>query len=94
MGRLSMLLIYPVCVLAAIVMLFWLPVAILLKSRRSVRIMIAADRMANAVFGGDDRETISSRAWRGTQEGVKGWCLLCRLLDALDREHCRRSAGM
>jgi hypothetical protein len=89
-----MLLIYPVCVLAALVMMIWLPVAIIVGSVRSVRIMLASDRLANAVFGGSDRETISSRSYRGQREGVRGWCLLCRLLDLVQKDHCRKADGI
>lgn len=92
-NRWQMLAIYPVCVAAGLVMIIWLPVAILLGSRRAPRIMLASDRLANAVFGGSDRETISSRSYRGKNEGVRGWCLLCRLLDAIDKNHCEKSEG-
>lgn len=92
-NRFQMLLLYPICMLAGLVMAVWLPIAILAGSRRAIPMMIAADRMANATFGGSDRETISSRAYRGTREGVRGWCLLCKLLDAIDRDHCKLSDG-
>ena len=88
-----MLAIYPVCVAAGLVMIIWLPVAILLGSSRAARIMLASDRLANSVFGGSDRETISSRSYRGQTEGVRGWCLLCRILDAIDKNHCKNSEG-
>ena len=92
-NRLQMFAIYPVCVLAALVMILWLPIAILIGSDRAPRIMIASDRLANAVFGGSDRETISSRSYRGAREGVKGWCLLCRLLNLVEADHCKKSDG-
>lgn len=92
-NRFQMVLIYPVCVLAGIVMALWLPIAIFFGSDRAPRIMLAADRLANTVFGGSDRETISSRSYRGQREGVRGWCLLCRLLDYVEKDHCRKSDG-
>lgn len=66
---------------------------ILVGSERGKRILLAYDRLGNAALGGDDRETISSRANRGRKEGARGWCLLCRLLDWLDKDHCEKSAG-
>lgn len=93
MTRWQMMVIYPGCILAALVMVLWLPIAIVVGSQRSIRILIASDRLANAVFGGSDKETISSRAYRGTLEGSRGWCLLCRLLDYIEKDHCRISDG-
>lgn len=92
-NRWQMAAIYPLCIVAAILMILWLPVAILIGSSRAPRIMISADRLANAIFGGSDRETISSRSYRGQREGVRGWCLLCQLLDLVERDHCRKSDG-
>lgn len=55
------------------------------------RVLIALDQLANTVIGGDPDETISSRAAKGAARGVGGWCLLCRLLHLIDRDHCAKS---
>jgi hypothetical protein len=55
--------------------------------------MLVLDRLANALFGGKASETISSRAFRGMNEGVKGWCFLCKALDIIEQDHCEKSAG-
>jgi hypothetical protein len=55
------------------------------------RVLIALDQLANALIGGDPDETISSRAAKGAARGVVGWCLLCRLLHLVDRDHCAKS---
>lgn len=55
------------------------------------RVLIALDQLANAMIGGDPDETISSRAAKGAARGVAGWCLLCRLLHLVDRDHCIKS---
>jgi hypothetical protein len=94
MNRLQMLLVYPVCVAGALVTVFWMPIAILIGSPRSYRIILASDRLANATFGGSDRETISSRAYRGSQEGKRIWCLLCKLLHKVQADHCKLSDGV
>lgn len=88
-----MLCVYVICVLAALLSLVWAPIAILIGSPRARRILISYDRVANATFGGSDRETISSRAYRGTQEGVRGWCVLCKLLNLVQQDHCEKSEG-
>lgn len=91
--KLQSILIYPFIVLACFMAVLWLPVAILLGSDRAPKIMLSADRMANTIFGGSDRETISSRSYRGQREGVKVWCILCKLLDVVEKSHCKKSDG-
>lgn len=82
------------CQLAHLVASIWMLAAILGGSPRAWRIIVAYDRVGNAATGGQDTETISSRANRGRSEGRRSWCLLCRLLDRLDADHCKRSAGI
>lgn len=53
--------------------------------------LIAIDQWANAFLGGDPDETISSRAARARNRGRRWGCALCRLLDALDRDHCAKN---
>jgi hypothetical protein len=91
--RIQMVFIYPFIVLACLLAVLWLPVAIALGSDRAPRIMIAADRMANTVFGGQAYETISSRSYRGQREGVKVWCVLCKILNVVEKDHCKKSDG-
>lgn len=93
MNRLTLFAIWLLCQLAFIVASLWMLVAIVTGSPRAWRLAVAFDQLANAATGGNEDETISSRAWRGTQEGRKGWCLLCRLLDRFQKDHCRDSAG-
>ncbi len=61
-------------------------------------ILIAVDQLCNAVAGGWPDETISSRAFRWSRDGVRHWPRLC--IDALffwDRDgstgqrHCELS---
>lgn len=93
MQRLGLLGIWLLCQLAHAVASIWMLVAIIIGSPRAWRIAIAYDRLGNAVTGGLDTETISSRANRGTKEGVKGWCILCRLLDWIQKDHCKYADG-
>ena len=83
-----------ICQLAHVVASLWALLAALVGSPRAWRIIVAYDRVGNAATGGRDTETISSRANRGRNEGRRTWCLLCRLLDRLDPDHCKRSAGI
>lgn len=58
--------------------------------RYLLNILIAIDQLGNAILGGDPDETISSRAAKGALAGDTKWCLLCGLLNIIDRGHCER----
>jgi hypothetical protein len=45
----------------------------------------------NTVAGGDPDETISSRAAKAEAEGKRWGCILCGLLDKIQKDHCKRS---
>nr|WP_294864336.1 hypothetical protein [uncultured Pseudogulbenkiania sp.] len=64
---------------------------LLAGSPRAVRVFVGADQTLNAAIGGNEDETISSRAGKGARRGVWRYCLLCRLLDQIDPGHCERS---
>lgn len=66
----------------------------LVGSPRAMRLFRAFDRVGNAATGGADSETISSRANRARSEKRRWGCILCRLLDYIERDHCKRSAGI
>ena len=55
------------------------------------RVAVAIDQLFNALFGGDEDETISSRAAKARMKGKRWGCLLCRFLDWLDPNHCTNS---
>lgn len=82
------LILWLLCLAAAIVSLAWQFVAIFGSPRRALRIAIGFDQTANAAFGGDEDETISSRAWRLRDD--TRWSVIRRLIDAGfgDEHHC------
>lgn len=82
--------------LAALVAAGWGLMAALADpfGNRAHRIAIAFDQLMNAATGGNEDETISSRADRARTKRRRWGCLLCRLLDALDTNHCRNSRGV
>ncbi len=85
------LILWLLCLAAAIVSLAWQLVAIIGSPRRSLRIAVGFDQTANAAFGGDEDETISSRCWRYREEHP--YKTLQRVIDWLfgDPEHCRKA---
>lgn len=55
-------------------------------------VLISIDQLVNAVLAGWPDETMSSRAWRWEQDGIRSWPR--KLIDALffmEKEHCRQS---
>ena len=62
-------------------------------SPRALRISVAWDQLGNATTGGSEDETISSRADRLRAQNVRWACVLCRVLDWLEKDHCKNSRG-
>jgi hypothetical protein len=54
-------------------------------------VLISIDQFANTVAGGDPDETISSRAAKAQAEGKRWGCMLCMLLNQVQRDHCQRA---
>lgn len=82
-------------VIGCIIAIVWMLACIIFMpyGPRPMHIAIGFDQLANAATGGSEDETISSRAGRLKREG-NGWaCVLCKVLDALDRGHCDKSIG-
>jgi hypothetical protein len=61
------------------------------NSDRAWEIAKGYDLLANPVFNGRAGEYISGRAHRGTSEGARWACVLCRLLDLIDKDHCKNN---
>ena len=99
MKRLYLILLFPLLVLA----LAWWAIkylwAIAFAPDHAWDLAISVDQTANAAFNGSPDETISSRAGRHCRdshpEDREKWaCLLCKLLDKLDPNHCEKSIGV
>jgi hypothetical protein len=59
--------------------------------RYFLRVAIALDQLGNAILGGDPDETISSRAAKARARGAGWGCVLCKILDAVHRDHCTKA---
>ena len=59
-----------------------------------LRILISIDQLANTILGGNEDETISSRAAKAKLQGKRWGCVLCKLLDKFDENHCVESIEM
>jgi len=92
-ARLALVAIWFLCLLAAIVSSLWMLCAALVGSTRAWNLAVAFDRLSNTATGGNDRETISSRAYRASLAGQQWGCVLCKLLNAVQKDHCKNSEG-
>lgn len=92
--RLILALLWALCAFAALgawVRMAW---AVLVAPARAWRLAIAFDQLFNAAANGNEDETVSSRAARAQSEGRAWGCVLCRLLDRIDPDHCKKSRGV
>lgn len=55
------------------------------------RLAVAVDQFANVLALGLPDETISSRAYKASLKGKRWGCILCALLNKLDKNHCAKS---
>lgn len=92
--RLILALLLLPCLLASVLAGLRMVWAILTAPDRAWRLAVAHDQLLNAAANGNEDETISSRAARARSEGRRWGCVLCRLLDRLDPDHCNKSRGV
>lgn len=76
------------CIPLALIRLGW---AIISSNERAWNILLGFDHAGNAAINGDPKESISSRSYRGFIEGKPSWCILCKILDAIEKDHCKNS---
>ncbi len=55
------------------------------------RLFVVLDQLLNVIFGGDEDETISSRLAKDVRRGRKFACVLCKILDWIDPDHCEKA---
>lgn len=55
------------------------------------RLFVALDQLVNVIFGGEEDETVSSRIAKDRRRGRKFACVLCKILDWIDPDHCEKS---
>jgi len=54
-------------------------------------LLVSLDQFINTVLGGFPDETISSRAAKSRKRGKRWACILCRILDRIDPDHCDKT---
>jgi hypothetical protein len=59
--------------------------------RFGLNLLIVLDELGNTLILGSPDETISSRAAKAMLAGKQWGCILCKLLDLVQRDHCLQS---
>lgn len=54
-------------------------------------IFVALSILVNAILGGAPTETLSFRAAKARDSKIRWGCILCRVLDSVDRNHCDKA---
>ena len=54
-------------------------------------ILIALDRLLNAICGGKPDETVTLRLGKDRDRGCVTSCVLCKFLDIFEKDHCTKS---
>lgn len=90
MKRLTLLGLWLLCQIAVVIASVWMLAAALAGSRRAWTLAVAHDQLANAAFGGDEDETLSSRLGKAALTGNRFARRFCRLLDRIDPGHCEK----
>lgn len=83
--------IWLLCVLAAVVSLVWMLCSLVLNGKRFMRIAVGFDCTSSADFGGDGYTTISKRAYQAALKKRRWGCVLCKMLDYIDPNHCENA---
>lgn len=89
--RLTLVLLFPLMLIACVIGLVAYVITWIVKPATAWNIAIAFDQVVNASFKGNPDETASSRAGRAARKGDRWGCILCKLLDKLDPDHCEKS---
>lgn len=91
MTSIRLLSLWVFCLIGGAVAALWMLIYIVSNGSRAWTLAISFDQLVNAAFGGDEDETISSRAGKAARRGRRWGCVLCRILDRLDANHCEKS---
>jgi len=82
-----------VCMIADLLCYIWMIPSMIIDGPRWWKIAVGKDQAFNAAIGGFEDETLSSRAARSQLRGERWGCYLCKFLDVVDKNHCKKSLG-
>ena len=93
MVRLILLLAVPLMLLGNTIAWVRFAWSLVFSPKRAWRIAVGYDQLVNVAANGDEDETISSRAGKGTRK-VRWWgCVLCQVQVKIEDRHCDQNGG-
>ena len=60
------------------------------STERAWNALVGFDQTVNALTGGSEDQTISARAYEAQGKGKAWGCTLCKALDLIDKDHCKK----
>lgn len=55
------------------------------------KLFVSVDQLLNVILGGDPDETMSSRLGKDARRGRKFACVMCKILDLFEKDHCEKA---
>jgi hypothetical protein len=95
--RLALAALFPLLLLAVVWWVIKYVLATVFSPNSAWTLAVSADQLANTAFNGNPDETISSRAYRHSQDNIDRECWavwLCKLLNKVEKDHCKNSLGV
>lgn len=89
--RIGLLALLIVAQLAAVLAPIRALAALVNNPDQAMEIIKGYDLLGNPALNGKAGEYISARAYRAQQENRRWGCILCKLLDAIQKDHCKNS---
>ena len=96
MARLRILFLALICALVSPLLIFFMVAQALFgDTDRALGMVLSLDRCGDALFGGDSKETISSRTGRAQEAGVHWGVVLAPCIDFFfGKNHCKNAIGV
>lgn len=89
--RLALLALYPILIFGLLYTALRYLTCVIGNTEKAWNIALMIDETCNVDANGRINQTISERAARAKLRGSRWGCVLCRLLDAIQTDHCEDS---
>ena len=91
MKRIALLALFPLLFIGLIFVAFRYLCSIVTNTDKALNIADMIDQSANVGANGRLDETISARAAKAQIAGRKWGCILCKILNAIQTDHCKKA---
>ena len=91
MKRIALLALFPLLFIGLIFVAFRYLYSIIANTDKAINIAKMIDESANVGANGRVDETISARAAKAQIAGREWGCILCKILNAIQTDHCKKA---